>query len=57
MGPDGAAAGSQRGSAGAWLKGGRSIGIAPASSVKPEQRKGDGFERNGRGSDFPSAKK
>jgi hypothetical protein len=45
MGPDGAAAGSQWGSAGAWLEGGRSIGIAPVSGTKLEQRKGGGFGR------------
>jgi hypothetical protein len=45
MGPDGAAAGSQRGSAGALLEGGRSTGIAPVSGAQPEQRKGDGFVR------------
>jgi hypothetical protein len=39
MGPDGAAAGSQRGSAGARLEGDRSTGIVPVSGVKPEQRK------------------
>jgi hypothetical protein len=45
MGPDGAAAGSQGGSAGARLEGGRSTGIAPVSGAQPEQRKGDGFVR------------
>jgi hypothetical protein len=41
MGPDGAAVGSQRGSARAWLEGGRLTRIAPVSGAKPEQRKGD----------------
>jgi hypothetical protein len=50
MGPDGAVAGSQRGGAGALLEGSRSTGIAPVIGMKPEQRKGDGFERNRRGS-------
>jgi hypothetical protein len=44
MGPDGAAAGSQRGSAGARLEGDRSTRIALVSGVKPEQRKGTGLE-------------
>jgi hypothetical protein len=48
MGPDDAAVSSQRGSAGARLEGGRSIKIAPVSGAKPKQRKGDGFEHNGR---------
>jgi hypothetical protein len=43
MRPNDAAAGSQRGSAGARLEGDQSTRIAPASSVKPEQRKGMGL--------------
>jgi hypothetical protein len=42
--------GPQRGSAGARLKGTRSTGIVLVSGAKPEQRKEDVFERNGRGS-------
>jgi hypothetical protein len=43
MGPDGATVGSQWESAGARLEGDRSTRIAPASGVKPEQRKGMGL--------------
>jgi hypothetical protein len=43
MGLDGVAASSQWGSAGAWLEGDRLIRIAPASGVKPEQRKWTGL--------------
>jgi hypothetical protein len=43
MRPNDAAAGSQRGSAGARLEGDQSTRIALASSVKPEQRKGMGL--------------
>jgi hypothetical protein len=50
VGPDDATSGSQRGSAGARLEGGRSTGIALTRGLKPEQWKGNGFERNGRGS-------
>jgi hypothetical protein len=43
MGPDGAVAGSQWGSARARLEGNRSTIIAPASGVKVEQRNGMGL--------------
>jgi hypothetical protein len=42
--------GPQRGSAGARLEGARSTRIVPVSGAKPEKRKEDVFERNGRGS-------